>query len=457
MADSGSPSGSAAPKPKRSFFKQPSWATKKSDKSKDDEDPTAMFDGSRSTFSEIVAEQGRQRRTRLTEREKHEIPKTERKDSRESKRRRISDKTEESSDEEDWVKSELGSKKKQITSASRRANFGSPVSPPAKRRPSSQSLHYEDNVSAHKEGQKQAVVVDLGSSSGDDEPHPAAAPKPKENSVPKDEDDDISESDPELREIIRESRRKRRLAQQAKTMQGAPSVNIGHSGSTPSTGPNTPNAANAPPDPSLKIFVNPRIPNTKPLIVTRKLSQRMKEVREAWCKRQGFDRETSEMVFFTFRGIRLYDVATGRSLGLTVNSEGHLAMNGRQDAFDDEGGKVEVEAWTQELFDEDKKAARQITEPQPEIDDEEPPPEQKKDQIKVVIKSREYNECKLIVKPTTTFERMANAYHNRMQLPEEKKGKFYFAFDGDRLDPTQTMAELDDFEDGDSLEVFFGA
>lgn len=59
--------GAAPPKPKRSFFKKPSW--KQNADTGDDDDPTAMFDGSKQTFSAIMEERERARVKKLQEQE----------------------------------------------------------------------------------------------------------------------------------------------------------------------------------------------------------------------------------------------------------------------------------------------------------------------------------------------------------------------------------------------------
>lgn len=59
--------GAAPPKPKRSFFKKPSW--KQNADTGDDGDPTAMFDGSKQTFSAIMEERERARIKKLQEQE----------------------------------------------------------------------------------------------------------------------------------------------------------------------------------------------------------------------------------------------------------------------------------------------------------------------------------------------------------------------------------------------------
>lgn len=53
----------------------------------------------------------------------------------------------------------------------------------------------------------------------------------------------------------------------------------------------------------------------------------------------------------------------------------------------------------------------------------------------------------------TTFEKLATSSVNRLKVPAGKRP--YLLFDGERLDPGGTMAELEDFEDEDALEMHF--
>ncbi|GKZ40163.1 hypothetical protein AbraIFM66950_002731, partial [Aspergillus brasiliensis] len=72
----------------------------------------------------------------------------------------------------------------------------------------------------------------------------------------------------------------------------------------------------APKEPIVQILITSRIPNTRPLIVRRKMNQSLKDVRLAWCNRQHFNKEMQDSVFLTWKGKRLFDVTTCRSLGV---------------------------------------------------------------------------------------------------------------------------------------------
>jgi len=81
------------------------------------------------------------------------------------------------------------------------------------------------------------------------------------------------------------------------------------------------------PNPILSLLIHSSIPNTTPLLVKRRLNQRLKEVRLAWINKQineslpphpEFPVET-EKIFLTWRNKRCYDFTSCASLGLIVD------------------------------------------------------------------------------------------------------------------------------------------
>lgn len=178
---------------------------------------------------------------------------------------------------------------------------------------------------------------------------------------------------------------------------------------TDSTGPNH---QPPPPDGKVRIFITSNIPNTNPLIVQRKLSQNLKEVRLAWCARQGFDDEMTSSVFLTWRGKRLFDVTTCKSLGIGVDEDGHIVVKGEMAAFDQQ---IHMEAMTEEIFEEARiarqngsfhRSTQDDRHPEPSNPAEDstaavgaPPAQPKEPQIRVILKSRGYDDFKLIIKP----------------------------------------------------------
>ncbi|KAK8197790.1 uncharacterized protein BKA78DRAFT_306781 [Phyllosticta capitalensis] len=469
-SNSDTPPNSTASKPKkRSFFKKPSWQT-----TTENDDPTALFDHSRQTISAIQAEEERKRKEEeerkreqeLVVRRKKEQHERELEEQREGKRRRISHDPEDNDLADFGVSATEGYRTKSESSfdGTKPATLSS--SPPTKRSSTSLSSRYEEiskrseSIAAGPSGNddthigvlgtptKDPVIIDLDDS---DSAEDVTRAETKEDAQAKqdDPDDDPDESDPEVREILRKSRRKKRLAEEQRAMATPPIAGLERQGSASSLGAGTPLPPNQS-DPPIQILIEPRIANTKPLLVTRRLSQRLKEVREAWCKRQGFDEETTQSIFLTHRGIRLYDVATSKVLGFSLNSEGELVNKFNSSHWDEDINKVVLQATTKEIYEADKQESRRKLEGQPSP---EPEPEPEEKQIRVVIKTKEHGDCRFIVRPSTEFGKMTNSARIRMKLPTHLKP--YLCFDGERLDPDGTMADFEDFDDGDAIDMFF--
>jgi hypothetical protein len=101
-------------------------------------------------------------------------------------------------------------------------------------------------------------------------------------------------------------------------------------------------------DPAAKLLITSPIPNTKPLVVFRKLSQRLQEIRQVWCDRQEFSKDFAAGVFLIYRMRRVFDVTTCRSLGLDVDINGNVVAKGLETI---EGAEnVHLEAVTDEIF-----------------------------------------------------------------------------------------------------------
>ena len=154
------------------------------------------------------------------------------------------------------------------------------------------------------------------------------------------------------------------------------------------------------PDPEVHILITSPLENTKPLIIKRNLSQRLKDVRVAWCQHQQFTVDMTKTVFLTWRGKRLFDVTSCKSLGIAVDAEGNVSTKGQIRLFGQEEQKIHMEAITEELLDERKLAKNRQTEEQGSIGEEETTALQKpqEPQIRIILKAKGFNDFKLIVK-----------------------------------------------------------
>ena len=270
-------------------------------------------------------------------------------------------------------------------------------------------------------------------------------PSPKRPRPPP-EDDDLQMSDEEFPELVaqaRERERKKALerlnANKSFEAQNhrAQGDDIFQEGSSLSSDA----------DPTIELLITSEMEGTNPLKVRRKLSQRLKEVRLNWCDKQGPHAITpaiKETVFFTWKRIRLYDLTTCMSLGF---SNANLRRDG--EGFDPDG-RVHLEAWTEALFNEHerKRIARERQGEDGGID--EPEDEDRAPKIKLILKARDLEPLKIVVKPTTLVARLISAFRQKHEIPETTE--VILRFDGDKLEPESQMEETE-LGNMDTVEV----
>ena len=150
-------------------------------------------------------------------------------------------------------------------------------------------------------------------------------------------------------------------------------------------------------DPTLEILITSSINNTQPLIVSRKLSQRLKDVRLAWTQRQGFTPDFAETVFLTWRGKRLFDVMSCKSLGVVVDSNGVIRTKGS--LLGDESGRLHMEAVTSEILEARRKAKEDARLREEQAGDTLFPSSAKAEaQTKIILKGKGHDDFRLRVK-----------------------------------------------------------
>ena len=400
-----------------SLFNRPTWA--KSQTSELNESESNIFSHSDRSYREIVAETERKRKDREERKkvkeerrtsEKHKL-KDEPSEDGLTKRRRITLEDGEallnsvglsstiarrSDDEEDYPSS--GLVEEPVRRSPRINRHVNRVSPRKAKKPS-----------------RSTEVIDVGDSdSGDVELlHSTQLPGA---------DATEEESDEEFAELARRARLQRQQKERQDRDSGTPDVTA-HS---PSPGVGAVDTGQRslptpPPDPIVQLFISSRIPNTNPLIVHRRLSQRLEEIRKAWCKKQNFSDEASNDVFFIHRMRRVYDVTTCKSLGLDVDAFGNLTMKGAEGKEGAE--KVHLEAVTEDIFEQIKaekaqESKRRSGELPPERSaaagaaDEEDVNQQSKEEslIRLTLKAKGREDFKLKVKPVSYLFHSLPAY-----------------------------------------------
>lgn len=392
-----------------SLFNRPTWA--KSQTAELDESESNIFRHSDRSYREIVAEQERKKREKAERKKakeerrssgKHKL-KDEPSDDGLTKRRRITLEDGEALLDSVGLSSTIareGSDEDQ--------NFESEVAEgPVRRSPRINRHVNRDSPRKPKNRERSAEVVEIGESDSDDVQFVHSAPAPEE-------DANEDESDEEFAELARRARLQRQQIKLQDRKSGTPDVPA-RSPSPIMDGTDTGQRSlpTPPPDPIVQLFISSPIPNTNPLIVHRKLSQRMEEIRKAWCKKQQFSEEASNDVFLIHRMRRIYDVTTCRSLGLDVDAFGNLTMRGAEGKEGVE--KVHVEAVTEAIFqqmkfDKAQESKRQSGEKAAELSDEPGAPKEgggadqdtkEESLIKLTLKAKGREDLKLRVKPVS--------------------------------------------------------
>lgn len=287
------------------------------------------------------------------------------------------------------------------------------------------------------------------------------APKQPEVSIM----DDEEELFPELVAKAREDQRKimaQHLSRVKSNYASSVSVSTDSDGVKSELGIALRSPAISTPDPVLKICVSSRIEGTNPLILKRKLSQRLKDVRLAWCDRQRIlgepmSQSSKDKIFLTWRRHKLFDVSTCASLGLKFTSDGQPQVEG-DDGFDN--GNIHLEAWTDEFFQEHKREIEQqrrlaVADPLEEEEEEErepisQPQVEKAPHLRIILMAREYDQYKLKVTATTTWLKVITAFRRGRNIPDEKTVSL--RLDGDELEPTSTVDEAD-LDDMTTIDV----
>ncbi|KAL4896385.1 ubiquitin-2 like Rad60 SUMO-like-domain-containing protein [Aspergillus ambiguus] len=193
----------------------------------------------------------------------------------------------------------------------------------------------------------------------------------------------------------------------------------------------------------IQILITSDIKDTKPLIVQRKISQSLKDVRLAWCSRQNIPKELHSAVYLTWKGKRLFDVTTCKSLGIGANLSSPAADDYSQD--DERNVRVHMEAVTDNpLILVDKRQGsvdsceftRESTQP-------EEPGQPKSERI--VLKCPGLAELEIMALPSMKVSEVISRFREARNISEDQG--MYLIFDGDRLEPENSLEYYEIAED----------
>ncbi|KAI9674277.1 MAG: hypothetical protein M1829_003824 [Trizodia sp. TS-e1964] len=438
------PPSTGAPKPGRFLFKKPAWSKAETTT----EEGVEFFSRSKETYTDIVAEQDLKRKRKSARRQRKSLKATEEVIEPAGKKRRL---VEDSTDEDETSEEEelKPANNSQTPDASKSLSKAEPSNSSIKLLPNPDKGIPEISTT------QAAVNVILLDDDDDEVENSANWPEAHEglqkgavklHPLPIPIEDLSDEEFPELAQKARE-----RAKLKSNDLENA---NLADSMRTPLAG-QVDNVLPPPNnfDPVIQILITSFIANTKPLIVNRKISQRLKDVRITWCERQGFNEETTASVFLTWRGKRVFDVTSCKSLGMSANSQGKVLMLGQEDESLMEGVcQVHMEATTEEILEQ----SRKLKEKELNMDSTDNNPDEDSivqpavDLIKVILKSRGFADHKLIVKANTTFSRITEAFRKTRNPGADKE--VWLMFDGERLDPDQTVGESE-IGDMDYIDV----
>ncbi|PWY63553.1 hypothetical protein BO70DRAFT_367158 [Aspergillus heteromorphus CBS 117.55] len=194
-------------------------------------------------------------------------------------------------------------------------------------------------------------------------------------------------------------------------------------------------------DAVVQILITSKIANTKPLIVRRKLHQPLKDVRLAWCHRQSLSREIQASIFLTWKGKRLFDVTTCRSLGIHTR-DGKVVSTKDYKSFlvDDEELQLHMEAATDEIFNLNNRQLSLATN-KGSLSEAADLLAESFDLDTLVLKSPGVHDLKVHFSLQMRVSQLITAFRIKRHIPAECD--VYLLFDGDRLDPSSTLASYD--------------
>lgn len=455
------------PTTKKSFFKKPRWATSAPATESGD-----FFRHSDTVYDSILREK-EERREKHAQKKKAKAGGEDMEDRRDIKWRRIS--TDEEVQEEDGQNgsetASTGSREGAPTELGRRHNgLKSPAGhqPAPARRATCSNADPPSRVA----NPVSSNVIELGSDDDRSQPQPVVLERVVQNPVP---DEEVSEEEDEyvlqLKQKAREKARLRKLGIDRVADKGQ-SSSVSKPQPQPPSSPqarstfNQPQTVSCPPPKNdetiVQILITTKIPNAKALLVNRKVSQPMQQVREVWCSRQNFSEDVTAKIIFTWRGKRLYDTTTSTHLVNVLKKERARMMVGLDvdDEEDPSNGRIEVEAMTKDTYEEEMlRKSRRESEADandifnPEIQDRqlrESSTTAKEQAYQVVMNAQGLEALHLKVRPNTPVAKMMAAFKKMRQVDPEKT--CWLVHDGNRLEPESIVGDTE-IEDGDAVEV----
>ncbi|KAJ5650035.1 uncharacterized protein N7484_003758 [Penicillium longicatenatum] len=196
-------------------------------------------------------------------------------------------------------------------------------------------------------------------------------------------------------------------------------------------------------DPVVQILITSEIPNTKPLLVHRKMSQGLREVRLEWCKRQGLTTGANSPVYLTWRDRRLFDVTTCRTLGIKTEIDSQTSLQMHDDLLT--GPKelrIHIKAVTDDpLLLSRSRSSSEVGQPSPSPLSPSNQPNQENEPMKLTFRSPGLSDLKIKARPKTRVSKLISVFRDNQQLSADQEVSL--VFDGDLLDPSTCLGDYD--------------
>lgn len=202
----------------------------------------------------------------------------------------------------------------------------------------------------------------------------------------------------------------------------------------------------------VQILITSKIPKTKPLIIHRKMSQSLKGVRLAWCAHQNLPQKLHSTIFLTWKGRRLFDVTTCRSLNIGAFNAFTKELPPFENCFSDaDDCRIHMEAVTEQTFADGYRSSPNLA----RFDTTPPASTESRGTDKhirseIILKCPEFDEFKIRISLATHVSQVVESFREARSIPNELT--IYLTFDGDRLDPRAFLTDYD-IADGDLVDV----
>ncbi|KAK3897412.1 hypothetical protein C8A05DRAFT_19820 [Staphylotrichum tortipilum] len=213
-----------------------------------------------------------------------------------------------------------------------------------------------------------------------------------------------------------------------------------------------------------------------PVAARRRLNQTVQAFLEAWLDRAGDSlpppRPKIGELFLTWKGRKVYGGSSLASMGVRVDGEGRVKVDGAAGGEGYYKGGIHLEVWNESLYadfllERGRRRAREITDGlEPGYDSDGCPigggdddaeellveEQPKRKGIRIVLKAKDHEPLKLTTRDETNVETLVEAFRTQRGVGEEWEVSVWF--DGERLGEETLVTEIDiDPDEANQLEV----